>query len=135
MSKGIAITERDLREQIRDLCKIFGWKFYFTWTSIHSPRGMPDLILCKTLLDGNTIGLAAELKTEKGKLTDYQREWLILLSKIEGCFSFVWTPSQFDNIVELLQANGLPDIIKLWKKHALFAEKRFGLNLVMYQKE
>ena len=33
------IREKDLREQIRDLCKIYGWMFYFPWLSIHSPVG------------------------------------------------------------------------------------------------
>jgi len=41
----IPVTERDLREWIRDLCKLFGWKFLFVWTSIHSPKGMLDLLL------------------------------------------------------------------------------------------
>jgi hypothetical protein len=99
MSKGIAVTEGDLREQIRDLCKIFSWKFYFTWTSIHSPRGIPDLILCKP-----PRLIFAELKTEKGKVSPHQQEWIDLLSECGGNVEcYVWRPSDIEEIARLLQ--------------------------------
>jgi len=93
------ITEKQLREQVRDLCKVFGWKFYFTWTSIHSPRGMPDLILCKP-----PRLIFAELKTEKGQLSDKQQEWLDLLDECGGNIErYVWRPGDIENIVEILR--------------------------------
>jgi len=93
------ITEKQLREQVRDLCKVFGWKFYFTWTSIHSPRGMPDLILCKP-----PRLIFAELKTEKGQISDKQQEWLDLLDECGGNIErYVWRPGDIKNIVEILR--------------------------------
>ena len=96
-SNSIKVSERDLREQIRDLCKLFGWRMYFSWTSLHSPRGFPDLVLVR-----DSVILAVELKSEKGKLTPEQEEWLLALSKA-GVKTFIWRPSDWDNIVSTLQ--------------------------------
>ncbi len=98
--KVCAETEAELREQIRDLCKLFGWKFYFTWTSIHSPRGMPDLILCRP-----PRLIFAELKTNKrkSKLAPAQARWLWELRKTPGLEVYVWRPRHFDKIVEILR--------------------------------
>ena len=93
------VKERDLREQIRDLCKLTGFKFYFTWTSIHSPRGMPDLILCRP-----PRIIFAELKTEKGQLSDKQKEWVELLSECKGNVEcYVWRPSDIEKIADILR--------------------------------
>jgi len=103
------ITEKQLREQIRDLCKLFGWKFHFTWTSIHSPRGMPDLILCRENEDGTASLLFAELKSEKRNPTEAQREWLNILGKVPSVGVYLWYPHDIDRIALILQ--GFPDII------------------------
>lgn len=95
----IPVTERDLREQIRDLCKLFGWKMYFSWTSIHSPRGFPDLVLANP--EQKRV-IFAELKTEKGKVTDYQQEWLDTLAEC-GAEVYVWRPGDIEEIAEILR--------------------------------
>ena len=93
------LTEKQLREQIRDLCKLMGWHFYFTWSSIHSPRGMPDLILCKP-----PRLIFAELKTEKGKTSEYQQQWLDVLGKCGGNVEvYLWRPSDIEEIVQVLR--------------------------------
>ena len=97
MTTKLLVTERDLREQIRDLCKLFGWRMYFSWSSIHSPQGFPDLVLVR-----DSVILAVELKSEKGKLTPEQEEWLLALNKA-GVKTFIWKPSDFNEIVEVLR--------------------------------
>lgn len=76
----IPVTEADLREQIRTLCKLFGWKMYFTWRSIHSPAGFPDLVLANP--EQKRV-IYAELKSEKGKPTEKQQEWLDALRECD----------------------------------------------------
>ena len=94
----IVITEKQLREQIRDLCKVFGWKFYFTWTSIHSPKGLPDLILCKP-----PRLILAELKTEKGQVSPHQREWIDLLQECQGNVEcYIWRPGDIETVARIL---------------------------------
>ena len=87
----IPVTERDLREQVRDLCKLFGWKMYFSWTSIHSPRGFPDLVLANP--EQKRV-VYIELKSEKGKPTPRQREWLAVLA-LADAEALVWAPADW----------------------------------------
>ena len=95
----IVVTERDLREQVRDLCKLFGWAMYFSWTSIHSPQGFPDLVLAHP---GKKRIIFAELKSEKGKLTEYQEQWLDILRQCRQEV-YVWRPQDIENIVGILR--------------------------------
>jgi len=95
----IPVTERDLREWVRDLCGLFGWKMYFSWTSIHSPRGFPDLVLVNP--EQKRV-IFAELKTEKGKLTPEQEEWLAALAAC-GQEVYVWRPGVIEGIAEILR--------------------------------
>jgi hypothetical protein len=104
-------------------------------TAIQGDKGFPDIIAAKVLSDGNAVLLTPELKSEKGELTTGQKEWLELLNQMRGVFVFVWIPSQFNDIVALLQSNGLPDILTIWKRHVLFAKTHFGLNLAMRERE
>jgi len=96
----IIVTERDLREWVRDLCGLFGWKMYFSWTSIHSPRGFPDLVLVNP--EQKRV-IFAELKTEKGKLTPEQEEWLVALLECGGHEVYVWRPGDIEEIARILR--------------------------------
>ena len=95
----LVVTEANLREQVRDLCEIYHWRFYFTWTSIHSPKGFPDLVLVNQ--DKGRV-IFAELKTEKGKLTDSQRGWLDELNEC-GQEVYVIRPSDIERFAEVLK--------------------------------
>ena len=95
----IRVTEKDLREQVRTLCKLFGWKMYFSWTSIHSPRGFPDLVLANP--EQKRV-IFAELKSEKGTVTPYQQEWLDELAAC-GQEVYLWRPGDIEEILELLK--------------------------------
>jgi len=46
----------------------------------------------------------AELKTEKGQISDKQQEWLDLLDECGGNIErYVWRPGDIENIVEILR--------------------------------
>jgi len=106
----IVVTERDLREQVRDLCKLFGWKMYFSWTSIHSPRGFPDLVLANP--EQKRV-IYAELKSEKGKLTEYQREWLETLAAC-GQEVYLLRPADIEDFAEVLREPLTEPVSKGW---------------------
>ncbi len=93
---GIDITEKAFTQQIRDLARMFGWRFYHPYLSIHSEKGFPDCTLVRERV------VFAELKRESGKLTPYQEEWLSAL-KDGGAEVYVWRPSQFHEIAEILR--------------------------------
>ena len=68
---SIAISEKQFENQIKDLAKIFGWRYYHTWRSIHSPAGFPDIVMVRP-----PRLLFAELKAQDGKLSPEQESWL-----------------------------------------------------------
>lgn len=91
------ITEKDFRQQVLDAAQLLGWKAYFTWNSLHSPSGFPDLILCRP-----PRIIFAELKKENGKVTPAQEEWILALGKCPGVETYLWRPSDIDTILEKL---------------------------------
>lgn len=88
-----AITEKAFQAQVVTLARALGWRTYHTHFSFRSDTGYPDLTLVKP---GRLI--FAELKTEKGKATAHQEEWLEALREA-GAEAFLWRPSDWDSIV------------------------------------
>ena len=84
---------------VRDAAKVLGWWPYFTWTSIHSPRGLPDLILVKP---GRGV-VWAELKTEKGKVSPHQEDVMATL-RAAGQEVYLWRPSDWPKVEAVLQS-------------------------------
>lgn len=89
-------TERDWDHQLKQLCDQLGWTLnYHTLRSKGSRSGFPDRILVRERL------IAVELKTEQGKPTDAQREWLDGLAAA-GVETYLWRPSDLDEIAQIL---------------------------------
>lgn len=83
-----------------------GWRVAFTWSSIHSPEGEPDLRMVR--VQTGVIGvparlILAELKTETGQPSAEQAEWLELGSQVPGVETYLWRPSDWDEIQEVLR--------------------------------
>lgn len=94
-----ALSEKEFQRQVVDLAaKIFGWETYHAWLSIHSPRGWPDLALCRP-----PRLILAELKREKGTLSPSQERSIGLLRACPGVEVYVWRPSDLDAIREVLR--------------------------------
>lgn len=93
-----AITEKAFMKQVVDLAKLFGWASYHPWLSVHSARGWPDLALCRP-----PRLILAELKSEKGKTTPDQDQWLSLLSQCPGVEVYLWRPGDLDDISGVLR--------------------------------
>jgi len=92
------ISEKAFEGQIRDLAKIFGWKYYHTWRSIHSSAGYPDCCLVRL-----SRLIFAELKSEKGKISPAQQEWLGALTATGKCEVYLWMPWQINEITAILR--------------------------------
>jgi hypothetical protein len=93
-----SLTEKAFMQQVVDLATLHGWLVYHTYDSRRSSPGFPDLVMVK----GNTL-LFAELKTEKGKLSQAQGQWLEALSKVETISSHIWKPSDWQEIEMMLK--------------------------------
>lgn len=97
MPKTIEMTEAEFERQVKQLAATFGYSYYHTWRSIHSPAGFPDCVLAKP---GRLI--FAELKSEKGKMSDAQNEWIDVLYQA-GAETYIWRPGDWEKIVKTLQ--------------------------------
>lgn len=90
------LTEKAWMAQVIELARYTGWRCYHPWLSIRSERGFPDLTMVRP---GRLI--FAELKTDKGKLTEKQEEWLMALREA-GAEAYIWRPAQWDEVVAIL---------------------------------
>lgn len=84
------MTEKQLQESVRKLAKVCGWLYYHTHNSRYSPAGFPD---CVFVRDGRVF--VAELKSDKGKLTNEQREWIEAFLDSEHIKVFLWRPNDW----------------------------------------
>lgn len=91
------ITEKQWDAQVRELCRMLGWRRYHTLRSKGSPSGYPDLTLVRDRV------VFIELKTEKGKLSDRQRDWLEALLNA-GAEAYVARPSDLQAVSAVLHA-------------------------------
>jgi hypothetical protein len=86
------MSEADLSRAVQDIARLFRWRLFHSWTSVHSPAGFPDLVLCRP-----PRLLMVELKREAGKLTQAQAEWMFDLGRCEGVEAAIWRPSDLDS--------------------------------------
>ncbi len=92
------LTEKELDAQIRELAQLLGWTTYHTWRSLHSEAGYPDLTLVRP-----PRVIFAELKTDRGKLSWSQRNWLELLGQCPGIEVYTWRPADWPAIERTLR--------------------------------
>ena len=96
------ISEKVFQAQVKKAALLTGWMYYATWNSIHSPAGFPDCVLVHPK---KKRIIFCELKSEKGKLSEKQREWINALCQIahppelDVC---VIRPADFDDFYSLL---------------------------------
>ena len=69
------MSEADLSSLVLDLARLLKWRLrYHTWNSQHSTAGFPDLVLVRP-----PRILFIELKSETGKLSPAQANWIAAL--------------------------------------------------------
>jgi len=102
-SKALDITEAQFERQVKDLASLFGWEYYHTWKSYHSPAGFPDSVLVNTEQQRTIF---AELKSEAGQPSPEQYEWLVALTEA-GNETYLWRPSDFDEVAAILRGDSI----------------------------
>jgi hypothetical protein len=95
-------SERDFTDAVIDLAKMNGWLVHHDRGDMHrhiqGHAGVPDLLLVK---GGRAI--LAELKKERGQLTDSQDNWRHAID--QTCVEYyLWRPVDFEEIVKCLGA-------------------------------
>ena len=90
-------SEADWERVVVDLAAFRGWRRYHPFLSVRSAHGFPD----ETLVRPPRV-VFAELKSERGRLTVAQREWLGLLADCPGVEVYVWRPSDWPDVQRIL---------------------------------
>lgn len=94
-----ATSEKDWQAFVATFARFHGFRTYHTLRSTGSEPGFPDLVMIRK---GRLI--VAELKTERGKVTVSQQEWLDDFRAVEGPPSVhLWRPSHADEVMEVLK--------------------------------
>ncbi len=91
-------SERDFQQQVLQLAQLYGWRSYHTWLSVHSAAGFPDLVLVR----GGRV-IFGELKSERGRVSQAQRDWLDALQECPGVEVHLWRPADWPQIVATLR--------------------------------
>jgi VRR-NUC domain len=81
------VTEKEFQSQVEQFARLCGWTLYHTFRSEHSAQGFPDLVAIRP-----PRVVFAELKSDAGRLTGHQRQWLDLLRQCAAVESYCWRP-------------------------------------------
>jgi hypothetical protein len=88
----VSLSEKAFQDQVIELATWCRWRHFHVFDSRRSDAGWPDLVLVRA-----PQLLVAELKTDRGRLTPAQRDWLAVLAAC-GVETHVWRPRDFDEI-------------------------------------
>ena len=95
------ISERELAATVDAMAERFGWKIYGVLEQrVYARRlskGFPDRVMTR-----NSRLLFIEYKSQRGRVTPEQQEWLELL-RLTLAEVFLWRPSDLDRIEEILR--------------------------------
>jgi hypothetical protein len=96
-------TERQFERAVVELAELQGWLVYHTYDSRRSNPGFPDLVMVR-----NGALLFVELKSEKGRTSSAQEQWISALDEVAGWPTdavevYIWRPSMWGEIEEILR--------------------------------
>lgn len=74
------MNEKQLQASVLELASYLGWKYFHPHNSRHSVPGYPDL----TLVHPEHGIIWRELKTDKGRVSSHQVEWIAAINKAGG---------------------------------------------------
>lgn len=93
MKPTVFDRERDFQAAVLDMARTLGCVAYHTHDSRRSEPGFPDLVIV-----GHRGVLFRELKTEKGRLSAAQNDWISRLARA-GADVAVWRPSDWPHAI------------------------------------
>jgi len=108
------ITENEFQQQVIDLCHLLGWRVahfrgvriqrkdgsvYYQTPVQADGKGFVDLVLVNK--EKKRV-IFSELKTDKGRLSPEQKEWIEDLREA-GQEVYIWRPKDWEEIMETLE--------------------------------
>jgi VRR-NUC domain len=89
-------TEAQFQASVVKYAELMGWRTHHHYDSRRSSTGLPDLLLVR-----RPRVVWAELKSERGRLTDDQRAWIAELRAC-GQEAYIWRPSMWQDVERIL---------------------------------
>lgn len=114
------MTEQQFQDAIVDIARLYGWRVaHFAaartahgWRTParYDAKGFPDLVLVHPV---RRLVIFAEVKADKGKVTEEQQGWLSALSIAMKCTTDVrvaiWRPQDASDIARTLTAGAITE--------------------------
>ena len=104
---SLVMSEKQWQQRIVEFAEWHHWRCFHPYDSRRSTAGWPDLAFVRR---GRLV--LAELKTDTGKVSPAQREWLGDLSAVVGIEVFVWRPSDWPTVQAVLGAESDIDLFR-----------------------
>jgi len=104
-SSSTGVTEKQWLQHVRTLAHTQGWRTYHPLRSQGSEAGWVDLVCLRP-----PVLVLAELKTDHGRLTAAQRQWLEGLQQVTTIATHLWRPEHWDQVVQVLAGSHAPSI-------------------------
>lgn len=95
---GAEVTEKDFQGEVLRAAGLLRWRTYHTLDSRGSAAGFPDVVAVR-----GTRLIMAELKRQNGRVSEAQQAWLDDLARVETLDTFLWKPSDWPSIEEVLR--------------------------------
>lgn len=92
------LSEKEYQAQILDLAHTLGWIYIHPYDSRRSTPGFPDLVLVRA-----PRVIFAEIKRDGLVLSLAQEVWRGELMQCPGVEYYVWRPSDWDSVGEVLR--------------------------------
>jgi VRR-NUC domain len=109
---ALALSEADWSRRVLDAAKLFGWRFaHFRpaqtvkgWrTAMQGDKGWPDLVLLRP-----PRLILAELKSDTGRVSPEQSDWIAQLAEVPGLEVYIWRPSNWEIVYTTLAKESRP---------------------------
>ena len=94
-------SEARFQAAVVALAERSGWAWFHVYNSRRCPPGFPDLVLVRP-----PVLILAELKTDTGRVTRPQADWLELLGRVPGVRVRLWRPALWAAVAAELTEGG-----------------------------
>jgi hypothetical protein len=86
------MSERELQAAVIEMARWLHWRVFHPWRSDHSAAGYADLTLVRARPGEAPRLLFIEFKTERGRLSPAQHEWLDDLRRVQDAAALLGAP-------------------------------------------
>ncbi len=91
-------SEAEFSRAVEEYAVLHGWLCYHDYDSRRNNPGLPDWIFVRA-----PRVVFCELKAQRGRVRAEQRVWLAALQLCRGVEAYLWRPSDWETVMEILK--------------------------------